>query len=177
MRGRIALVLGTLLAYAAPAALVWFVIGIVAWLLPQTWLLLVLLTGYSGFFGFAEISASAVMPPASSWQVPGGWVAHRHPARQTLVWGATLGPGLMTRNPYAGMWAVPALAVFSPNPVLTAMACGVVHASGRAIGILLNATRLGSSVDRIMLRYYWWRAVDGLALLVLAGLSILWLTR
>jgi len=47
--------------------------------------------------------------PTVRWQVPSGWMNRRTSAAQVVIWGASLGPGLITRNPYASMWLLPLL--------------------------------------------------------------------
>jgi hypothetical protein len=90
-----------------------------------------------------------------------------------VVWGSLLGPGFVTRNPYAGFWLLP-LAVAAAGSigygVLLAAAIGAAHSTGRAIGLLRDVRDIeGNSYLESALRSMHWRMVDGFALLVAAG--------
>jgi hypothetical protein len=109
------------------------------------------------------------------WQVPTGWIKGRPPIVQALIWGTTLGPGFVTKNPYAGMWLLPLLVALNHNlltTIIVAMAVGAVHAGARAIGVLRNRKCISVDVHahlKIMSAVSRWQYVDGLALLLAAG--------
>jgi hypothetical protein len=93
---------------------------------------------------------------------------------QTLIWGALLGPGLVTRNPYAGIWLLPLLLVLNQN-LLTAVgagiAIGIAHGGARALGVLHNRKCMQvAQAHLLILGEQWrWKYLDGLALLLAAG--------
>ncbi len=68
-------------------------------------------------FGLCEVLRIPFRQLGLSWQVPGSWVTGRTAVTQTIIWGACLGPGLMTKNPYAGTWMLPLLLVLAPSPL------------------------------------------------------------
>ena len=98
--------------------------------------------------------------------------------RRIGVWGSILGPGFLTRNPYAGFGLLPlvvAAAGRAPGtPVIgTAVlgaAIGLAHGTGRALA-LLRDSRPQAQPDpmRLVLTSMYWRKSDGYALLVIAG--------
>jgi hypothetical protein len=93
---------------------------------------------------------------------------------QTLTWGSVLGPGLVTRNPYAGMWLLPLLIVLQHDlftAVVSGATVGIAHGSARAFGILRNRKHQNDSCAPILiLASQWrWQFMDGLALLGIAG--------
>ena len=94
---------------------------------------------------------------------------------QTLIWGTTLGPGFVTKNPYAGMWLLPLLVALNHDVLMTitvAMAVGAVHGGARAIGVLRNRKCIDMDVSahlRILSAVSRWQYIDGLALLLAAG--------
>lgn len=91
-----------------------------------------------------------------------------------MTWGTLLGPGLVTRNPYAGIWILPMLLVLHDN-LTTAVALGVmtgmVHGAARALGVVHNRKHMNASHDPLLiLTAQWrWRYMDGLVLLLTAG--------
>ncbi len=93
---------------------------------------------------------------------------------QTVTWGALLGPGLLIRNPYAGMWLLPLLIALNHN-LLTAlvigMIVGVAHGGARALGILSNRRQMDMNYSHLMIlgAQLRWKYRDGLALLLVAG--------
>lgn len=110
-----------------------------------------------------------------AWQVPSHWIKGRPPIVQTLIWGTSLGPGLVTRNPYAGIWLLPFLIVLDRSPLMTlvvGIAVGAAHGGARAIGVLRNRSCMSTDVDaylKIMGAQQRWQYLDGLALLLAAG--------
>jgi hypothetical protein len=98
--------------------------------------------------------------------------------RRILVWGSILGPGFMTRNPFAGFGLLP-IAVAAAGGVRAAALLGAVtglaHAAGRALALLRDARpRPAAASDpmRLVLTSMRWRTFDGFALLVIAGTAI-----
>jgi hypothetical protein len=88
-----------------------------------------------------------------------------------------LGPGLATRNPYAGFWLLP-LAVAAVHNVgsgvLLAAAIGAAHATARALGLLRDVSDADpSSYLQSTLRSMYWRMFDGFALLAAAGAAVM----
>ncbi len=97
------------------------------------------------------------------------------------VWGALLGPGLATRNPYAGfgllVLATAAVAGLRDG-VLVAVAIGVAHAAGRAAGLLRDVRTIDArDYMQAVVRTMYWRVFDGYALLVFAGLALVTCVR
>lgn len=166
---------GTLGAFAIPGAVVWAAVGGLFGVIPfPSKELTVAVAAVAALYGAAEAIGSRLRSPEAAWQVPKHWVAQRSVAVRTLVWGATLGPGLMTRNPYASIWFIPAFLAISPSGVRTAVlvgaAAGAVHGAARAAGILLNVTVLRTNVHLAMLRILVWRTFDGFYVLFMSGL-------
>jgi hypothetical protein len=132
--------------------------------------------GYAVLFGLMELFAPRPRVPGSSWQVPRGWVGQSRWSERVLVWGATLGPGLMTRNPLAGMWLLPLL-LLQTGGVAAGLAAGAVagavHGGGRAVGVI-RQIRAGADYDyyESTTRGFRWRYLDGVALLAAAGLFL-----
>ncbi len=128
---------------------------------------------YALVFGMCEALGLPFRPFGLAWQVPAHWLKGRSARMQALIWGACLGPGLLTRNPYAGMWLLPLLLPLIHGrfaAMSVGIAIGVAHGGGRAFGVLRNRKHLnGSCTDSIILTQWRWRLVDGLALLLVAG--------
>ncbi len=130
--------------------------------------------GYALAFGIAETFGLPLRAPSLAWQVPAQWVKGRSPMVQTATWGAFLGPGLVTRNPYASMWLLPLLIALHHNPLtamVIGMAVGVVHGGARALGVLSNRRRMATNCSHLMIMgaQVRWKYIDGLALLLAAG--------
>lgn len=96
------------------------------------------------------------------------------PATRLLVWGSILGPGFLTRNPYAGFFLLPIL-VAAAGPAWSAAALaaaiGLAHGTGRALALLRDARPGAASADpmRLVLTSMYWRRLDGITLLVIAA--------
>lgn len=94
---------------------------------------------------------------------------------QTLTWGTALGPGLVTKNPYAGMWLLPFLVALNHSLLMTivvSMVVGATHGGARALGVLRNQRCIvmdESAHIRILGAVSRWQYIDGLALLLGAG--------
>lgn len=165
---------GTIAAYALPAAVVWGILGIalsdLARKVPQ---MMVVTVAYAVAYGLSETAGLPLRPPSVSWQVPARWVRGRAAAR-VVIWGIALGPGLVTRNPYAGMGLLPLLLILYQNPMAAAavgMLFGAVHGGVRAVGVLWNQRQMagGCEIISVMGQHLRWRLVDGVALLLAAG--------
>lgn len=170
-----------LAAYLAPAALVWGAVGLVLCVLPlgmaATFLLLIYGLGYG-----AIETAGAAWPPAPGrrWQVPQDLVIGASRGRRMLIWGALLGPGFATRNPYAGFGALPLLVAAAARgaggslgaAVALAALTGAAHAAGRGAALLRDAGRRPDDPFAVLLRSARWRVADGYALLAVAGAAL-----
>ncbi len=91
------------------------------------------------------------------------------------VWGTILGPGFLTRNPYAGFGMLMLLTASIgslPAAILVAAAIGAAHAIGRAFALLRDSATAQHDPFMLLLRSLRWRALDGLALLAIAGAAI-----
>lgn len=162
-------------AFILPSAAVWGVlalglgllVSLVGFIVPVAWI-------YAVVYGTFEVLSVPIRPPSTSWQVPAGWLKERPALVQALIWGVSLGPGILTRNPYAGMWLLPVLLIF---PQVTSVGFGLgllvgaAHGGARAFGIL--STRRYARIcggDRVLLTQWRWRLADGLMLVAGAGL-------
>jgi hypothetical protein len=160
-----------------PAAAAWALLGLLLHLLPLRTAALVLIAVYGISYGLLESTGRArPSPPGSGWQVPSAWVRGVSPSRRMWVWGALLGPGLATRNPYAGfgMLVLATAAVGSlRDSVLVAVAIGIAHAAGRAAGLLRDVRVIGTGdYMQLVVATMYWRVFDGYALLVIGGLAL-----
>lgn len=97
----------------------------------------------------------------------------RPAAISAAIWGAVLGPGLLTRNPYAGIWLLPLLITLNHSVlmgVITGVVIGMAHGTGRALGVLNNRKRMDITWHILILgAQLRWRFIDGLVLLLTAG--------
>jgi hypothetical protein len=159
-----------------PAVLVWALLGLLLNLAPLSLTALALIVAYGLYYGLVEATNRPGLPaPGRTWQVPAGWVDQPPPWRRSLVWGSLLGPGLATRNPYAGFGLL-LLAVASVGDLATgvvlAAAIGLLHATGRVLG-LVRDLRTVASADYLqsVMSSLLWRRLDGFALLFFAGLA------
>jgi hypothetical protein len=141
---------------------------------------LFLIVVYCLYYGLTEATGiRGLRPPGSNWQVPQTFVVGTSRRRRTVVWGAILGPGFFTRNPYAGFGLLPlGVAALDSVPlgVLVAAAIGFAHATGRALGLLRDArdARRTDPSDYLksVLRSMYWRRFDGAALLALGVMAV-----
>jgi len=95
---------------------------------------------------------------------------------QALIWGTTLGPGLVTRNPYAGIWLLPLLIALNQSlliAMVVGIAAGIAHGGARVLGVLSNRRSMDMDEEyahlKILGAQFRWQYIDGLALLVAAG--------
>ena len=169
-------------AYIFPAALVWGGLAALFWLLGHVPLLVPLLAlAYTLWFGAHEALGLPQQVPSLAWQMPSGWINRRSPILQALTWGTMLGPGLVTRNPYAGMWLLPLLLALNTNllmAILVGLAIGAAHGGARALGVLSNREQMDDDMDYAYLSILGaqlrWLYLDGLLLLLAAySLSLL----
>lgn len=140
------------------------------WLLP--WIAAAT-CAYAAVYGFGEVIGLPLRAPGRSWQVPAIWLNTRALPLRVFIWGGTLGSGLLTRNPYAGMWLLPPLLALAHSVPLAALV-GLAHGVARGIGILRNTgrcTRPGADM-RVWMALWRWRLADGAALLFAAGLLL-----
>jgi len=154
---------------------------------------------YGACYGTAELSGrSGLRPPGRAWQVPQTMLLGAPPRRRVLVWGALLGPGFATRNPYAGFGLLPlALATMPGAGAAAALgaAIGMVHGTARAAALLRDVRELsqepaglrlavvsagpgaGSSevlpthLD-MLLKTIYWRRFDGVVLFAVAATGV-----
>jgi hypothetical protein len=164
-------------AYALPAIAVWAVLGVALGALPLTRPAVVLTAIYAACYGLTEATGwLGLPPPGRSWQVPQTMVTGVSGRRRIIVWGSILGPGFLTRNPYAGFGALPIVVATADGvraAAVLAAAIGLAHGTGRALALLRDARR-GPAADpmRLVLTSMYWRTFDGFALLVIAGTAI-----
>ncbi|HEV2451753.1 MAG TPA: hypothetical protein VGS62_07485 [Streptosporangiaceae bacterium] len=149
--------------------------------LPLSTAALLVIPVYCGYFGLAEWSdaVGGLRPPSTGWQVPQSLVLGASRRRRILVWGAILGPGFVTRNPYAGFGLLPLLLAALGDAragLITGAAIGACHGAGRALA-LLRDTRQVSVTEYLqsVLKSMYWRRADGLALLALGGIAVVML--
>jgi hypothetical protein len=138
--------LGVVAAYAVPAAIAWSVIGLALAALPLAGFALVAAVLYGGYYGLIELAGRrGLPPPGRRWQVPQTMMIDAPPRRRVLVWGAILGPGFLTRNPYAGfailLLAVAAMPGLAAGLALGA-AIGAAHGGARAVALLRDVREL-----------------------------------
>lgn len=175
-----------LAAYLVPAVAFWTVIGValmaLAAALPLAGVALVLAAIYGCCYGAAEIAGlGRLAVPGRRWQVPQTMMIDASPWRRVLVWGAVLGPGFATRNPYAGFGLLPiavvAMAASRPGAaVLLAAVIGLAHGGARAVALLrdISGGQPESPADAaghldLLLRTVYWRRLDGAMLLAVAA--------
>jgi hypothetical protein len=156
---------------------VWAVLGVCLGALPLARPALLLAAAYAAWYGVTEAAGRSRLPvPGTRWQVPQTMVVGVPARRRLLVWSSILGPGFLTRNPYAGFGLLPIVVAAAGDvraAVVLAAAIGLAHGCGRALA-LLRDTRPGADLDpmRLVLVSMYWRTVDGFALLVIAGAAL-----
>jgi hypothetical protein len=102
--------------------------------------------------------------------------AARTPLRtQVAVWGLALGPGLFTHNHYAGIWLIPMMLALNGDAKQGAVVgalVGLGHGLSHAVGILRLIPNLEEweRPATIMLARFRWKLIDGLALVLAAGI-------
>ena len=170
-----------LAAYTVPAAAVWAVLGLALTALPIGTAALLATALYGCAYGAAEsLHLRRPRTPGRSWQVPQDFMIGASSRRRVLVWGSILGPGFLTRNPYAGFGVLPLLvagtvpAAGGPGGRLAlglavGVMVGIAHGAGRALALLRDVSRPQGDPFALLLRSLRWRALDGLALLAIAA--------
>jgi len=139
-------------------------------------LLALLACAYALWFGALEALGLPSKALSLAWQVPSGWITGRPATLQALIWGTALGPGLVTRNPYAGMWILPLLLALNsnmPSAFIVGIAVGIAHGGARVLGVLNNRKHMDADPVYVHLTILGaqlrWQYLDGLALLLAAG--------
>jgi hypothetical protein len=162
--------------FSIAGAVVWAPLGAgLAALLPATLALVVGVVGVLAFGGAQLLSRGPARVPQRSWQVPRTWVDERGTWGRLAVWAATLGPGLMTRNPYVSYWVVvPALGslVRVTDAILIGAVTGAAHGLARFGGIVARQ-RSRPGTDWNLLAVLWhmrFLRIDG-ALLLATGIA------
>lgn len=173
-RGRFTTKTFVVLAFSVPGAVTWAALGAAVAGVARAEAALTIAAAYGLLYGAVETLSLPVWVPGSTWQVPSHWVRGRSPSTAIPTWGAILGPGLWTRNPYAGMWMVAlALAASGGAAVgaLTGAAAGAAHGAVRAAGVVAESNRGDANTvpERLITRQYRWRYLDGALLLFAAG--------
>ncbi len=184
-------------AYAVPAAGVWALAGAVLGSVPLAQAGIALAVGYGAYYGLTEVSGvRGLRAPGRRWQVPQTMMISASPWRRVLVWGAILGPGFLTRNPYAGFGMLPlGLAAMglagSGAAVALGVGIGLAHGGARAVALLTDlgarpggaggpggpapVTAGGGSAPAaqldLLLKIVYARRVDGAVLLAVACIA------
>ncbi len=149
--GRRAVRLSVLAAYVVPAVVAWALLalglGTAGAALPgMRGVVLAAVAGYAGYYGALELSGRrGLPPPGRGWQVPQTMLIEAPPRRRLLVWGALLGPGFATRNPFAGFGLLPLAVVSMPGTapaVALGAAAGLAHGAARAAALLRDVREL-----------------------------------
>jgi len=176
----------------------WLLLGACLTALPLSGAALVAAAVYAGYYGITEAAAlPGLAPPGRAWQVPQRLIAGMPARRRALIWGVLLGPGLATRNPYAGFWLLPLAVAAMLRPaagLALGAAIGLAHGTARALALLadLGAARgrpgpgqpaAGGRAARgrpgagrpaadghvdLLLKTVYWRRLDGCLLLIVA---------
>lgn len=166
-----------IVGYGLPATAVWALVGLVMNILPFSGLALVTLVIYALYYGMIEAADKrGLSPPGTRWQVPQTFVVSRSWWRKMLIWGALLGPGFATRNPYAGFGLL-LLAVAVPHNmtagVLIAAGVGALHGTARGLALIRDARRSADAdYMQVVLRSMHWRMFDGFMLLAIASMTL-----
>lgn len=166
-------------AYAVPAVVLWMGVGAGLGALPLQRAAISLAVVYAAFYGAVEAMVRLrrkLSPPGSNWQVPSRWVINVSRPRRIVVWGSVLGPGFFTRNAYAGFALLPLIVAGMgrvPVGIALGAAIGLAHGTSRAIALVRDA-RLAATADYLQttLKAMRWRMIDGLVLLLIAGIGI-----
>lgn len=166
--------LGHTTAYMLPGLVVWAAIG---WLLGPLGGgvgIAAVALAYALFYGLAETAWLPVRPPSLQWGVPAAWVRTRGQSAKAVIWGSALGPGILTRNPYAGMGLLPLVLVMTGSArvgLLAGALAGAAHGAAQAAGVMYNVQRCPNP-HAVMAAIARWRLADGVALLAVAGVLL-----
>jgi len=178
-------------AYAIPAVVSWGLLGLG---LGALGLITPVLRGtalaaaaaYGCYYGLVELSGRRGMaPPGRAWQVPQAMLIKVRPRQRVVVWGALLGPGFATRNPFAGFGMLPLAVTAMPGvgaAVVVGAGIGLAHGTARASALLRDARDLSAAPAEpepaagqppthleMLLKAMYWRRLDGAALLTVAA--------
>jgi hypothetical protein len=172
--GRFRRHLSAVSVYALAGAAGWAVLGAVLGVLPLQLAALIAVMAYGAYYGPVEaLGGRGVPPPGSRWQVPQVLVRNASRRRKLFIWGGILGPGFLTRNPYAGFGMLVALAALAGSAwlgLMVAAAIGACHGAGRALAMLRDARRAsGLEYLNAVAKSLYWRHCDGFALVVIAA--------
>lgn len=181
-----------LAAYTLPAVAVWALAGLALTAAPLAGIALPAAVAFGACYAAAEISGRGLRAPGSSWQVPQAMLIGASLRRRVLVWGALLGPGVATRNPYAGFWLLPLAIAAMPGPaagIALGAAAGLAHGAVRGAALLRDvreqrgdrvpaaaaaveaAAGVPTHLD-VLLKTVYWRRLDG-AVLAAAAVTAL----
>lgn len=158
--GRRAVRLGVLAAYAVPAVAAWALLGLGlgaagAAVPGLRGVALAAVAGYASYYGALELSGRrGLPPPGRGWQVPQTMLIEASPRRRLLVWGALLGPGFATRNPFAGFGLLPLAVASMPGPapaVAIGAAAGLAHGAARAVALLRDVREVSPAPASVAL--------------------------
>lgn len=166
-----------------PALVTWLALGLGLAALPLTGVALVVAVAYGCYYGGVELAGRrGLSVPGRRWQVPQSMMINASPRRRILVWGAILGPGFLTQNPFAGFGLLPvavvAMRAAGTGACLTlAAAIGLAHGTARAAALLRDIRRgapagPAGQLD-VLLKTVYWRKFDGMALLAVAAVAAL----
>jgi hypothetical protein len=150
-------------------------LGLLLGALPVSQVAVVAAAVYGCTYGIAEVCGLHLPAPGRRWQVPQDMLIGASGRRRLAVWGAILGPGFLTRNPYPafGMLVLLAASIGRlPAAIGVAAAIGAAHACGRGIALLRDSKATHDEPFALVLRALRWRALDAIALLALAGAAI-----
>jgi hypothetical protein len=165
-----------LAAYAIPATVIWAGLGLVLGALPVGAAALAVASLYGFGYGVIEVSGRArPRAPGRNWQVPQRMLISAGTRRRVLIWGLFLGPGFLTRNPYAGFGMALILVGCAGRPLpglVVGIGAGLAHGSGRALALLRDARARAAEPFDLLLTSLRWRMIDGLALLIAAGPTV-----
>jgi len=135
-----------IVSYALPAVAVWTALGFVVTTVRLTGFALAAAVAYGGYYGATEVSGRrGLPPPGRSWQVPQTMLIEAPVRRRVLVWGALLGPGFATRNPYAGFGLLPLVVASMPGTgagLAVSAAVGLAHGTARAAALVRDVRDL-----------------------------------
>lgn len=166
-----------LAAFGVSGAVVWAGLGAALGSLSAATAITAIAIAYALAYGLAETLRLPVRRFGLRAQVPSPWIRGRRPSVQVGVWGALLGPGLLTHNQYAGIWLVPMMVALSGDVrrgALVGGLAGLAHGLARAVGILRLMPRIGAweRSGAIVLAQLRWRLVDGAALTFVGGILL-----
>lgn len=172
VRGKALFATGLVAANAVPGALVWSALGTILGAIPQQ-IAIAMSVCYAIVYGSVEALGWPLRAPGLEWQVPSNWLRDRGLAARVAIWVGILGPGIVTRNPFAGMGFLATLLAMTTGPTAgaaTGAGIGLVHGVTRAIGVLRDQAQRSPTLPwKLVLVRARWRTADGLVMLWAAG--------